>query len=100
MESANLTMAPRSCGRDILAMSLGLGPVGIALFTWNHGIKHGNLQPLGVLAYAAPLISVMLLAAAGITEASNTLAITRLAITAGSLLAEPPPRRGQVAVQT
>lgn len=79
---------------------LGLGPVGIAFFTWDHGIKHGNLQLLGVLAYAAPLISVLLLVIAGVSDASDTLLAASLAIAAGSLLAGFTPRRGQAAVQT
>lgn len=93
------TVWPRNYTQWAGVVGLGLGPVGIAFFTWDHGIKHGNLQLLGVLAYAAPLISVLLLVAAGITEASDTLAIASVAITAGSLLAGLRPRRGQVAVQ-
>jgi hypothetical protein len=42
---------------------LGLGPVGIAFFTWDIGMKQGNLPLLGVLSYAAPLISTLLLLA-------------------------------------
>ncbi|MGB0466487.1 MAG: DMT family transporter [Pontibacterium sp.] len=68
-------------------LGLGLGPVGIAFFTWDHGIKKGNLQLLGVLAYAAPLISVLLLVMAGLSETSWTLAWACLAIIGGSALA-------------
>ncbi len=66
---------------------LGLGPVGIAFFTWDYGVKHGNLQLLGTLAYAAPLISVLLLVLAGEAEPSWTIAWACMAIVSGSALA-------------
>ncbi len=66
---------------------LGLGPVGIAFFTWDYGIKHGNLQLLGILAYAAPLISVLLLIAAGEAQLSWILLLACTAIVGGSALA-------------
>ena len=68
-------------------IGLGLGPVGIAFFTWDYGIKHGNLQLLGVLAYSAPLISALLLVLSGFGEATLTLALACIAIIAGSLVA-------------
>lgn len=68
-------------------LGLGLGPVGIAFFTWDYGIKHGNLQLLGVLAYAAPLISVLLLVAAGEAQLSWALVWACIAIVCGSVLA-------------
>ncbi|MGP1397801.1 MAG: aromatic amino acid exporter YddG [Inquilinaceae bacterium] len=40
---------------------LGLGPVGLAFFVWDHGVKHGDIRALGAMAYAAPLLSTLLL---------------------------------------
>jgi drug/metabolite transporter (DMT)-like permease len=94
------TVWPQNVTQWVGVVGLGLGPVGIAFFTWDHGIKHGNLQLLGVLAYAAPLISVIMLVIAGVTEPTDTLASASLAIVAGSLLAGLQPRRRQTAVQT
>ena len=74
-------------------IGLGLGPVGIAFFTWDYGVKHGNLQLLGTLAYSAPLISVVLLVLAGESEASWTLFYASIAIVSGSLIAG---RKGKV----
>jgi len=68
-------------------IGLGLGPVGIAFFTWDHGVKHGNLPLLGVLAYAAPLISVVLLVLFGQAMASWNIAFACVLIVGGSLLA-------------
>ncbi len=44
------------------------GPVGAAFFLWDSGTKHGNLPLLGVFSYAAPVLSTLLLAAAGAAE--------------------------------
>ena len=74
---------------------LGLGPVGIAFFAWDHGIKHGNIALLGVLAYSAPLISVVLLVLAGMAQPTWVLAIAALAIVGGSLLAGIGGGRGR-----
>ncbi len=68
-------------------IGLGLGPVGIAFFTWDYGVKHGNLQLLGVLAYSAPLISVLLLIVAGFGEPGLGLLFACLAIVGGSFIA-------------
>ena len=68
-------------------VGLGLGPVGIAFFTWDYGVKHGNLQLLGVMAYAAPLISVLLLLLAGYGEPTLALLLACVAIVGGSLIA-------------
>lgn len=66
---------------------LGLGPVGIAFFTWDYGVKHGNLQLLGVLSYAAPLISVMMLILAGKAEPTLSVLFACLAIVGGAFIA-------------
>ncbi|TQF79160.1 EamA family transporter [Elioraea sp. Yellowstone] len=46
-------------------LGLGLGPVGLAFFVWDHGVKHGDLRLLGVLAYFAPVLSTLWLVLAG-----------------------------------
>lgn len=68
-------------------LALGLGPVGVAFFTWDHGVKHGDIALLGVLSYAAPLISVVLLVLLGLAEPSARLGAAALAIVGGSLVA-------------
>jgi drug/metabolite transporter (DMT)-like permease len=45
--------------------ALGLGPVGLAFFCWDHGMKRGDVRALGTMAYAAPLLSTLLLIAFG-----------------------------------
>ncbi len=81
------TMWPDSFNQWVGVAGLGLGPVGFAFFTWDFGIKHGNLQLLGVLAYSAPVISALLLVLSGLDKADITLLLACLAIVSGSLIA-------------
>ena len=81
------TVWPLTAMQWIGVIGLGIGPVGLAFFAWDHGVKHGNLPLLGVLAYAAPPISVLLLIAFGQAQASWNIAIACVLIVGGSLLA-------------
>ncbi|MFC6672810.1 DMT family transporter [Marinobacterium aestuariivivens] len=72
-------------------LGLGLGPVGIAFFTWDHGVKHGDLRLLGVLAYGAPLVSTVLLVLAGFAEPGWALMLASLLIVGGALVAGVGP---------
>ncbi|MBU2953682.1 DMT family transporter [Marinobacter sp. F3R08] len=74
-------------------LGLGLGPVGIAFFTWDYGVKHGNIQLLGTLAYGAPLISVVLLLMAGYGEATSTVIAASVLIVIGSFVASRAKRQ-------
>ncbi|MGF1660140.1 MAG: DMT family transporter [Rubrimonas sp.] len=67
--------------------ALGLGPVGAAFYAWDHGVKRGDLQLLGVASYAAPLLSTLALAAAGVAEPSPRLALAAALIVGGAALA-------------
>lgn len=68
-------------------LGLGLGPVGLAFFTWDYGVKHGNIKILGTLSYTAPLLSTVLLIACGLAEASWSVGFACLLIVGGALLA-------------
>ena len=68
-------------------LALGIGPVGAAFFTWDVGMKKGDIQLLGVASYAAPLLSTLALLAAGITRPSYAIAIAAVLITGGAALA-------------
>ena len=67
--------------------ALGLGPVGAAFYAWDHGVKRGDLQLLGVASYAAPLLSTLALAAAGVAEPSPRLGLAAALIVGGAALA-------------
>ncbi len=81
------TVWPANTGEWLAVFGLGLLPVGAAFFTWDYGTKHGNIQVLGALAYAAPLISTLALIAFGQGEPSWTIAIACLLIVGGAVLA-------------
>lgn len=66
---------------------LGAGPVGLAFFFWDVGVKRGDIQLLGVLSYAAPLLSTCVLILAGQAAASITLLSAAILIAAGAALA-------------
>lgn len=68
-------------------LALGIGPVGAAFFTWDIGMKRGDIQLLGVGSYAAPLLSTLALVVAGIAKPSWTIAVAAVLITAGAALA-------------
>ena len=67
-------------------LSLGLGPVGLAFFTWDYGVKHGNIKILGTFSYAAPLLSTALLIACGLADPTPSIFIACLLIVSGALL--------------
>ena len=68
-------------------LALGIGPVGAAFFTWDIGMKRGDIQLLGVASYAAPLLSTLALVAAGIAKPSWTIAMAAVLIAGGAALA-------------
>jgi drug/metabolite transporter (DMT)-like permease len=67
--------------------ALGLGPVGLAFYVWDVGVKRGDIQLLGTASYAAPLLSTIVLVLAGFAEPSLHLGAAALLITGGAVLA-------------
>ncbi|MCT8158942.1 DMT family transporter [Pseudoruegeria sp. SHC-113] len=68
-------------------LALGLGPVGLAFYVWDIGVKQGDIQLLGVASYAAPLLSTLALVIFGIAAPSWLLLAAALLITGGAALA-------------
>ncbi|WP_428242673.1 aromatic amino acid exporter YddG [Gynuella sp.] len=81
------TVWPANARSWLGVVALGIGPVGIAFFTWDYGVKHGNIQLLGIASYAAPLISTILLIMAGEAYMSDALIAACALIVLGSLIA-------------
>ena len=75
-------------------LALGLGPVGLAFYVWDIGVKQGDIQMLGTSSYAAPLLSTVVLVLAGIAMPTWTLAIAALLITGGALIAARASLKG------
>ena len=81
------TRWPAGAGGWASVALLGLGPVGIAFFTWDVGMKRGDIQMLGVASYAAPLLSTLVLIVAGKAQATPVLLLSALLIAGGAALA-------------
>lgn len=76
-------------------LALGLGPVGLAFYVWDLGVKKGDIQLLGTLSYAAPLLSTLALVGAGFAEPSARIGIAAALITAGAGLAASASARAR-----
>ena len=68
-------------------LALGVGPVGLAFFVWDYGVKRGDIKALGALSYMAPLISTLLLILFGKAQATISVAVACLLIVGGAVLA-------------
>src|SRR5690606_26599494 len=55
------TIWPASGSEWLAVIGLGLLPVGLAFYAWDHGVKHGDIQIIGAASYAAPLLSTLIL---------------------------------------
>jgi drug/metabolite transporter (DMT)-like permease len=72
---------------QILAIiALGLGPVGGAFFVWDYGVKNGDIQLLGSLSYAAPLLSTLLLIGLGLSSMNVFVWLACALIIIGSMI--------------
>ena len=81
------TVWPGTTGQWLAVLGLGLGPVGLAFYAWDHGVKRGDIQVLGVASYAAPLLSTLILILFGHGKLSVGIAVACLLITGGAFLA-------------
>ena len=68
-------------------IGLGLGPVGLAFFVWDIGVKQGDIQMLGTVSYATPLLSTLVLVATGFAPLTWALALAAVLITAAAICA-------------
>ncbi|HEY0235295.1 MAG TPA: EamA family transporter [Afipia sp.] len=68
-------------------VALGIGPVGVAFFAWDIGMKRGDIRVLGAMSYATPLLSTFFLIAAGYARPTATLSLAALMIAGGGLIA-------------
>ncbi len=67
--------------------ALGIGPVGLAFYVWDIGMKSGDIQLLGAASYGAPLLSTIVLVGAGMAAPSWNLAGAAVLIVLGAALA-------------
>lgn len=80
-------VAPPGALAWLALVLLGLGPVGAAFLLWDTGMKHGHIATLGVLAYASPIISTLLLVALGLATPTMALAAACAMMVAAAVIA-------------
>jgi len=71
----------------VAVAALGMLPMGAAFYACDYGMKHGDVTALGAFAYAAPLLSTLVLIATGLSAFHWSVAAACLLITSGALLA-------------
>jgi drug/metabolite transporter (DMT)-like permease len=81
------TMWPETTTQWLSVVALGIGPVGAAFYTWDIGMKRGDIRVLGAASYATPLLSTGFLVLAGFAKASPNIAIAAVLIAGGGLIA-------------
>ncbi len=82
-----VTVWPETPMQWLAIVALGIGPVGIAFFVWDIGMKRGDIRVLGAASYATPLLSTAFLIIAGFAKPTATLAIAAALIAGGGLIA-------------
>ena len=80
-------VSPARAAQWAAIVGLGLGPVGLAFYVWDYGVKHGDIRLLGVAAYAAPVLSTLILVAAGFAPATPSLGAACALIVGGAIVA-------------
>jgi drug/metabolite transporter (DMT)-like permease len=90
------TVWPADIVQWLAVAGLGLGPVGLAFFCWDYGVKRGHIQALGASSYAAPLLSTLILILFGFAPLTWAIALACLLITGGAILASIDLLRGNL----
>lgn len=81
------TVWPETALQWVTLVGLGLLPLGLAFYTWDHGVKNGDIQILGAASYATPILSALILILAGYGRADGSLLLACLLVTGGAVLA-------------
>lgn len=81
------TVWPEGVEQWAIAVAIGMGPTGLAFYLWDYGVKRGDIQALGALSYATPLLSTLLLIVVGGVAAPWPVWVAALLIVGGAVLA-------------
>jgi drug/metabolite transporter (DMT)-like permease len=87
-----LAVSPRDW---LFLVLLGLGPMGLAFYTWDAAMKRGDPRVIGALAYLTPLLSTLVLVLfggrrlTGLTAAAMGLIVAGAAVGSLGQLARP-----------
>ena len=67
-------------------LAMGIGPLGVAFYTWDLAMKRGDPRVIGSISYLTPLLSTLWLALSGAGSLGTMSAIAMAAIVGGALL--------------
>jgi drug/metabolite transporter (DMT)-like permease len=81
------TVWPETSGQWFAVLGLGLLPVGAAFYTWDLGVKRGDIMALGASSYASPLLSTLVLIGTGFAQFHWSVMLACLLITTGAVIA-------------
>ncbi|MCZ4274055.1 DMT family transporter [Maritalea porphyrae] len=81
------TVWPQDLLQWSAVIGVGLGPLGLAFYVWDHGVKHGDIQIIGAASYATPLLSTFLLVGFGYAQFTWAIGAACLLITFGAVIA-------------
>lgn len=81
------TVWPADATQWMAVLGLGLLPVGAAFYTWDYGVKHGDIMVLGAASYASPVLSTLVLVATGFAAFTWPVLAACLLITLGAVIA-------------
>ena len=70
----------------LLLVALGLGPMGIAFYTWDAALKRGDPRVVGTLSYFTPMLSTLLLVVLGGKPFEARTAVSLALIVGGAAL--------------
>ena len=88
------TVIPASALEWGAIVALGIGPVGLAFFLWDDGVKRGDLRLLAILSYGTPVLSTGLLVIFGMASLTRELGLACLLIAvAGAVGASRSPQK-------
>ena len=81
------TVWPENPSQWLAVLGLGLFPVGAAFYTWDIGVKRGDIMALGASSYASPLLSTLVLIMSGFAAFHWSVIVACLLITIGAVIA-------------
>ena len=71
----------------------GLGPLGLAFYLWSYAVRHGDSRIVGVLAYAIPVLSTVLLIIVTGRGGSTAVLGSAVLVVAGGVVATRAGRK-------
>jgi drug/metabolite transporter (DMT)-like permease len=81
------TVWPAHTSQWLAVLLLGLFPLGVGFYTWDYGVKRGDIMILGAASYAAPLLSTLIMLLGGYAAYHWSIALACVLITGGAVIA-------------